>query len=280
MQNIEIQCKSKGLNLTESIDEKVFISADYDMIIRVLRNILDNAVKFTENGLIDVSVSEGRGNDQGFAFIRIKDTGIGILPQQLDLIFMEFRQASEGLGRNFEGNGLGLTIAKYLVELMMGEISVSSDFGKGSVFTIKLPNLPHATPKQFTQPRIPDKMIKVLVVDDDDFSAELMHSFISKISSVVRVKDEQSALNALKNQVFDIAFLDINLGVGGSGIEVVKFIRQTETIKAMPVIAVTGYTEQVEMFGQEALNYFDKFLPKPFKRSVILNLITELLNKN
>jgi PAS domain S-box-containing protein len=115
--------------------DKIYSNLDERLFREVLNNLINNAIKFTNKGGITVTLS----SDPDSMIIKVKDTGIGIPPESLGLIFEEFRQVSEGYGRSFEGTGLGLTITKKFVEKLGGKISVKSKTDEGSEFTIVLP---------------------------------------------------------------------------------------------------------------------------------------------
>lgn len=129
--------EDKGVQLNVSTDsDSLEIACDGDKIGRVLLNLLSNALKFTgEGGMINVSLS----NRDGFAYISVKDTGIGIPDEMKGIIFQRFRQVDKSFTRRCEGSGIGLSLAKSLVEMHNGSIEVKSEYGKGSEFIIKLP---------------------------------------------------------------------------------------------------------------------------------------------
>ncbi|MHB1686013.1 MAG: PAS domain-containing protein [Ignavibacteriaceae bacterium] len=127
-------------NISAELDERIFI--------QIFNNLLNNALKFTKVGGITVEVDKEKDNDNVWAVLRVIDTGIGIPGESMEMIFEEFRQASEGLSRNYEGTGLGLTITKRSVELMKGTISVESKEGVGSTFTVRLPSSKEAFKQQ------------------------------------------------------------------------------------------------------------------------------------
>lgn len=130
----------KGLEFQiHSEADEITVFGKQEMLNRILRNIIDNALKYTEKGYVRIELSTEITDRMKWGAISVADTGIGIDTDQQELIFQEFRQASEGLGRGYEGTGLGLTISKKMVELMDGEISVESSPGSGSVFTIRFP---------------------------------------------------------------------------------------------------------------------------------------------
>jgi len=106
---------------------------------QILFNLLSNAAKFTKNGLIELSIKQGINEDAGYILYRVRDTGIGIAADKLEQIFEDFVQGSENTSHHYGGTGLGLAISKKLSHLMGGDIMVSSEIGKGSTFTLKLP---------------------------------------------------------------------------------------------------------------------------------------------
>lgn len=129
--------KSNDLNLIFDTDiEEKIIACDLDKLERILLNILSNAVKFTDSGgNIFVNIYDG----EEFVTISIEDTGIGIHKDKLDIIFDRFRQVDRSFTRNHEGSGIGLSLVKFLVEIIGGTISVESEYGVGTRFTIKIP---------------------------------------------------------------------------------------------------------------------------------------------
>ncbi|HVO74900.1 MAG TPA: ATP-binding protein [Ignavibacteriaceae bacterium] len=134
--------EQKGLKLNIDLRKNnITVLADEKLLERAVHNIVDNAVKFTHVGIINIETDENRKNGRPWGIIRIADTGIGISPEKMNIIFDEFRQVSEGGARTYEGSGLGLTIAKKSIELMEGKIKVESEIGKGSKFNIYLPRM-------------------------------------------------------------------------------------------------------------------------------------------
>lgn len=128
--------RQKGLELTfHSMAKEAPCHLDPDLFLNVISNLLNNAIKFTQKGSIQVKLNESGD----FWLIRIIDTGIGMSEEEIKLVWDEFRQASEGMGRGYEGSGLGLSIAEKYTRLMNGEINVESELGKGSVFNVKFP---------------------------------------------------------------------------------------------------------------------------------------------
>ncbi len=115
---------------------------DREIFLMVIGHLLQNALKFTNQGGITISCISAIEGTNHFLVMKVNDTGVGIHPEDLGMIFKEFRQASEGVGREYEGTGLGLTIAKAYIEKMGGTIEVQSTLGQGSSFTIRIPGKP------------------------------------------------------------------------------------------------------------------------------------------
>ncbi|MFD2856167.1 ATP-binding protein [Seohaeicola zhoushanensis] len=136
MRTFTPQAAAKRLELTCQVDETLpeFMS-DPNRLEQVLRNFLSNAIKFTDSGSVDLAVRRD-GNDIVFA---VKDSGIGIKPEEQDVIFEAFRQADGTISRKFGGTGLGLSISRQLAEMLGGDIDVESAPGQGSTFSIRLP---------------------------------------------------------------------------------------------------------------------------------------------
>ncbi len=135
-QLFEAVAAEKGLLIELKLpDDAFYINADKDLCFSILDNLLNNAVKFTEKGKITVSAKQTGDK----TIIEVQDTGIGISEKDQEIIFEEFRQASEGLSRKFEGTGLGLTIVKKYTEAMGGTIKLKSKVGEGSTFTLEFP---------------------------------------------------------------------------------------------------------------------------------------------
>lgn len=134
--------EDKGLNFNFNCDlESAHCSIDVKMFNKVMTNILNNAVKFTQKGGIEISLNSGTIERKGAYCIKICDSGIGIPEDKKSLIFEAFRQISEGMNRLYQGTGLGLSVTKKFVEIMNGEITVDSKINVGTTFEIKFPSL-------------------------------------------------------------------------------------------------------------------------------------------
>jgi PAS domain S-box-containing protein len=288
-----VMAEEKGLYVkVSSHDEELFSFLDERLFNSIIGNIVNNAIKYTNTGGVEINIDKkGEKNDR-FVSVKIKDTGIGIPEDSLKIIFDDFRQVSEGIGRRFEGTGLGLAITKRYVELLNGNISVVSEFGKGTIFTIEFP----ATIK--SEIEIPEKeavisqkvtpgikkpvdsktLPKVLLIDDDDSVSVLLCAILKNTCNVEYAKTSDAALDLLGKKVYEIILLDINLGKGLSGLDILKQVREKPEFKNTIVIALTAYAMSGDK--EKFLNAgCDRYISKPFSRQDVLNVINEVMQK-
>jgi CheY-like chemotaxis protein/two-component sensor histidine kinase len=274
--------KEKGLSFEiEIFKEDLIVSSDEKLLEQIFRNLLDNAIKYTENGGIRIVVEEFIDESQSkFCAIKVIDTGIGIPQKNLNVIFDAFRQLSEGVTRRYEGTGLGLTIAQKMVGLLNGKLLVESKEGEGSSFTILLP-LPFVAivPEIEEAKTITDHSIKasgsipnLLIVEDYLMNVDIMKYFLNDIARMDHTCNYEETLEAIKKAKYDIILMDINLKDSIGGLELMKEIRKTEAYNKTPIIAITGYTSSVDQdtFLKEG---FTGFLAKPFNQRQLRDII-------
>lgn len=278
----EINATEKGLKFEKIIKPKTILAEiDEKLFLDILNNIVNNAVKFTDKGTIKIEACS-KNRD---LIIKVTDTGIGISKHNKELIFEEFRQESEGLSRSFEGTGLGLTISKKYARMLGGEISLESEYGKGSTFTLTIPNsvLKQETGIiETTGETEPDneecfnqKIKKILIVENDIISIELLKAIVKKSASIDFATDGVRALEKAKEAKFDLILMDINLGEGLTGIEVTKKIRKLKDYKDTPIVAITAFAMDGDK--EEFLNAgCTHYLSKPFRKSEFIKMFNEL----
>jgi PAS domain S-box-containing protein len=289
LKSYELQALEKNLRLNLEADPTITVNTDEQLLKQLLRQILDNAIKFTEKGSISVDISTGKSKAEGFVTISISDTGIGIDKDYHELVFQEFRQVSEGFGRKYQGSGIGLTICKKIIDLLEGRITLESVPGKGSTFYILLPYHEEADFRTETIPvskRIPEEMkVKkaelpwVLLVEDNLVNKELTEFFLRKTCRVDYAPDGASAIEKVKAKKYVAILMDINLGYGMNGIEATKEIRKIKGYREVPIIAVTGYTmsgDKDSLIAQGCTHY----LSKPFDQASILEIMNSILHNS
>jgi CheY-like chemotaxis protein len=250
-----------------------------------LNNLINNAIKFTKQGVITIKSNYKIINDKEFACIEVHDTGIGIDEKHLSIIFEEFRQASEGNSRAYEGTGLGLNISLRFARLMAGNITVESEVGKGSVFTLWLPAVDHEIeiidkPKSnANNTDIYIEILKdknVLLVEDDPDSRKLV-AYILK--TFCKLDVVENGVNAIKNaeiKKYDAILMDISLRGGISGIETVNEIRKIKGYKKTPIAAFTAnaMSGHKDEYLKEGCTHY---ISKPYTKIELLNLLNEML---
>ncbi len=278
--------EKKGLALKiNTPTERIEASLDRASLQRIVKSIVDNAVKFTDEGSVTVNVTA----DDSRVHIAVQDTGIGISETFLPHVFSEFRQESVGHSRSYEGSGLGLAITKRLVELMGGAITLESEQGTGSTFTVSFPRTAtdelHVTengvPKRSSRARREQETVpsRVLILDDNTDTLALTRHQLRGLYDVKTVADADSALETARTSTFDALLLDINLGGGHDGIDVLHAIRELDRYKDVPIVALTAYA----MPGDEdrfLAAGFDAYLSKPFTKAEITEIIAHALESS
>ncbi|TAL69913.1 MAG: PAS domain S-box protein [Bacteroidetes bacterium] len=276
------------LKLDTDIDN-YYISTDQKLVIDILNNLVNNAIKFTPDGEVVLAIKKLITDNKEFVLLEVRDTGIGVHEKDYDTIFDEFRQASEGLNRGFEGTGLGLTLTKKYVELLGGTIKVRSKLGEGSTFTVSLPvydKLLTETESDIdefvTVDNINDvdkKSVKpmILYVEDDEVSILLVDKILSNGFDMEYAKSYEEAMSKVKEDLYSMILMDINLGKGKNGLDATKDIRKMNKYKDVPIIAVTAFAMQGdrEEFISGGCN---DYLSKPFNKADLLNIVNKYSN--
>ena len=226
------------------------IRSDSTKIRQALINLIGNACKFTENGKVSLSCQVER-DDQDVSWVNFKvsDTGIGMSEDQLKKLFKDFSQADASTTRQYGGTGLGLSLSRKLSRLMGGDITVESVFGKGSTFTMTIPRYPAAesstqlnadsSNNSEIEMQVVDRRGRVLVVDDDDHSLEMIKRFLLKASfDVLNAPNSEAGLEQARTSNPDILIVDIHASQL-SGWDMLAKIRADEKLRTLPVIVVS-----------------------------------------
>lgn len=277
--NATKQQNTLSLHFDDEIPKSIL--ADKTRLYQILMNLLGNALKFTHNGKVDLTVAKRRENKACVElYFEVKDTGIGIPADKLDYIFETFTQARADISRQYGGTGLGLAITKKLIKLHGSEINVDSKEGRGTTFSFML-SLPK-TIKQKNEKELGSQMFtdkKVLVVDDNDINILIAKRILMKwglqIDSAI---DGAQAIKAITSNKYDLVFMDINMP-GINGFETTVIIREMEDeyYKQLPIVALTASTLQSDesKFEESGMN---GHLLKPFKASEIKRILVKYLS--
>lgn len=257
-------------------------------IRQILVNIIDNAIKFTEQGEVAVTVAEVECPQRKSNLeITVDDTGIGISPDQLKELFKPFKQADDSTTRKYGGSGLGLVISKQLSELMGGGLSVYSERGVGSQFTITIPmersdsadesdTSEHDRRKDVEEKLARVENANILIVDDIPANQLILQMLLTniKINSVL-ANNGKEALRALRNGRFDMVFMDIQMPEM-DGYEATQHIRSDPRYNGLPIIAMTANAMPEDI--QKCSDYgMDSCLVKPINVNNVNEIVVKYL---
>ena len=274
---IRPRCKSMDHELTVTLPAKpMYLNADPTRLAQVVGNLLNNACKFTDKGgRIRLTVER----EGGQAVIRVRDSGIGIAADELPRIFEMFSQVDTSLERTQSGLGIGLTLAKNLVELHGGELEVhSAGLGHGSEFVVRLPILVE-TPKPSPGPTVseptPATARRILVVDDNRDSAESLAMLLKLTGNETHTAyDGLEAVKAAAMFKPEVVLLDIGLPKM-NGFEAARKIRADAWGKTMVLVALTGWGQEEDREKSREAG-FDGHLVKPVDHAALTKLLAEL----
>ena len=276
--SLRIAAQKKGLQLLLERPEGMpeFFRGDALRIQQVLVNLLGNAVKFTEQGQVKLSVRYADGVLQ----IRVADTGIGISSAQIERIFDPFAQADASTTRRFGGTGLGTTISRQLVELMQGHISVQSELGVGSVFSVYLPLAIGRTPKaKLLQPVRALPSLQVLAVDDVPNNLELLQITLGRGNHQVTIAHGgEEAVQLCARTRFDLVLMDLQMPEV-DGLEATRRIRAHERatgLRPTPIVALSASVLEADRRNARAAG-MDGFADKPIELARLYAEIARVL---
>ena len=277
--------KQLQLDFKEKLPETLTLEGDPFRIRQIVENLLSNALKFTAAGGITLQ-AEYHGNQFVFS---VSDTGCGMTASEQERIFKEFTRLSSAQGQ--EGFGLGLSITRKLVELLLGRIDIESAPGKGSTFKVSMP-LPSISPKPAPDTKepvitLPKIHLRIAIIDDDRIQMHLTEAMLHNAEEEVKglkvetvcCEQPEELIEQLKSRTFDLVFTDIQMPAM-NGFELLHHLRNQDFAQAqsIPVIAITARGDMNENdFLQKG---FAGMLQKPFNQSelkkVVKNALTHL----
>ncbi len=292
------QARKKAISLSLVLEKNVPVQVEGDpgRLRQVLVNLVGNAVKFTEQGSVFVRVSTiGNGGYYASVAIEVQDTGIGISPDSMRQIFECFSQGDGSTTRKFGGTGLGLTIAKQLVEIMGGELTVQSELAKGSIFRIAVPfrRLSDITVSDITSAVEPgvseqkpvvsgaadEKVLgRILLAEDNRVNQEVCAEIINHLGYRVDiVSNGQEAVAAFEKNSYDLVLMDFQMPVM-DGIEATHRIRLLDRKKGQHTTIVALTARVMEGDREECLERgMDDYLSKPFSMEAMRQMLERWL---
>lgn len=240
---------------------------------QVILNLIGNALKFTNNGTVNVEVK--RQADNELVEFLISDTGVGIAAADLDRIFEKFITLDTSYGRTSEGTGLGLAITRRIVGTLGGTIAAESDIGKGSVFQVTLPlpvamEGPKTTVSKLTETQSPKHL---LVVEDNDINRVLMAKTLQHLGhQVTTAAGGAEAVEAAAKGQFDLILMDISMP-GVDGTEACSRIRAQNLAEGVDIVALTAHAA-ADDHARILESGFAEVATKPISRNELAQLIT------
>ena len=283
--------RAKNLPISISVAEGTprYLRGDPLRLGQILNNLLGNAIKFTESGEIAVRVRVEHTADEGDAFVfSVRDTGIGMTPEQIAKVFRPFNQADTSTTRTYGGTGLGLSISKQLCALMGGSLNVESEIGKGTVFTLrmKFELAPGGLPVLPGTPHLPLADLKqrsVLVVDDSENAREVLVAMLEANGVTARaVASGEEALLTLRGasalgETFDLVLMDWKMP-RLNGIETSYLIQCELQISHIPAIVMISAFERGKSVPGATEPKLDGFLIKPVKEAQLIDTISRIFD--
>ncbi|KLT64309.1 hybrid sensor histidine kinase/response regulator [Pedobacter sp. BMA] len=276
--------KSKGLGYLTQIDDNVpdTLTGDATRLTQIMVNLLGNALKFSEKGLLKTAVSiSSAGNNSITLKFRVSDEGIGIKAEKLERIFERFNQADDSITRNYGGTGLGLSIVKDLLEIQKGTIEVESSPGKGTTFSFEIPYLisddtdeGEVVRYKVLEPEWIGRSIHILIVDDNMMNQDLMANILGyRGFSFAIASNGLEAIEQVKNGYFDLILMDIQMPEM-DGYSATIYLR-TELKSDIPIIAMTAHAMSGEREKCITLGMND-YISKPVNEQELLALIEKV----
>lgn len=280
--------QEKGINFTINLpDCSMHSTLPHASVETALKCLLDNAIKYTFAGSVGVKLLPPTGEIENVR-IEVLDTGIGVSDEHHEIIFEDFRQVSEGLGRSFEGTGLGLTLARKIVRNLGGDIKIESTAGSGSLFIIELPgsildpegrqNYSRLKPDFIDEPVVTNFHPNVLVLEKDRMSGSILKVSIRDDYHVKLADDEEHLIELLKSEKFDVVLLSVLREEIQQSMELVAGIKRQPGYEGVPVLGMLVPTP-----GEQGINpedqLFDSVLHKPFFKKDLLEALAGVLGR-
>ncbi|MBK6753770.1 MAG: response regulator [Flavobacteriales bacterium] len=291
---LRFKAEDKKLYLRMDIDPMVpgSLQGDPTRLQQIIMNLVGNAIKFTTEGGVSVNMTATMV-DHAKALVRINvtDTGIGVATDRRDRIFEEFDQGQGSTAFKYGGTGLGLSISRRLAQMQGGDITVTSEIGKGSTFTVSIPfalakdaEIPHGQDPGVPSGTRPDgslRDLRILLAEDNEFNAMVAQDELADAIPGVQVDvavNGRIAVEMVQANDYDLVLMDVQMPEM-NGHEATRAIRALDGAKSrIPIIAITANVlkEEVERCKESGM---DGYVPKPFRREELVNAIATATNE-
>lgn len=279
---LSVEATDRGIDFNYIFkgDKKAIYISDSFRIKQMIINIVNNAIKFTPEGKVDLIITLGENNlSHDNLAIVIKDTGIGIKENKLKSIFDSFTQGEIFTERKYGGTGLGLSISKKILDLLDGNIEVKSEYFKGSEFIINIPiEKSNQTSLERKNERIefPEelKKYKFLIAEDDKYSRLLIEKIFMKLHlDADFVSNGKLAIKALENIEYDMLITDINMPEL-NGLDLCKYIRASKKFNKIPILGLTANVRRTDIEKYISIGMNNCIL-KPFNENDLVRIIAD-----
>lgn len=280
------KAQQKGIELLFSRTQDVpfYLLGDPTRLGQVLVNLVNNAVKFTDQGEIVLYVrTVKKSKDKVTLEFKVEDSGIGMTDEQIDGLFESFSQADSSTSRKYGGTGLGLSISKQLVNLMHGEIWVESEYEKGSCFYFNI-EFGVAEDKRFDDVFVLDELsgLRILMVDDNETARTIIGNYLDSFSfETTMAASGQEALTELvsADPPYDLVIVDWSMP-GMDGLETTRRIMEDRRIVTPPHIIMISAVAREDILAEPGAEYLSGFLTKPISPSSLFDAILQAYGKN
>lgn len=284
------KASEKNLKIINKLDPKMpeYFIGDDIRIRQIMHNLIDNAIKFTSKGTIEIAVKEIKSSKNTSTIeVSVNDTGIGLSTEQQSIIFNKFMQADRTTTRKYGGTGLGLTICKELVEMMGGAIEIESQQGKGSTFkftlTFQKSDKAAASKVSDSEKINHNKKLNILMAEDNRINAEFTREALNDLGCEVLIAHNGSiAIDLFKNSGnIDLVFMDIDMPVmdGYEATDRILKLEKKQQNKHTPIIALTA--NAMEGDREKCLNAgMDDYLSKPVKQKDLAKILDKWVDDN
>lgn len=285
LDTLSFKAEEKGISLSCTVDDIIpkKLIGDPTRLSQVLINLVGNAIKFTETGSVDILMKGEYIDDKNFRLhCTVKDTGIGMKPEDLDKVFDKFTQASTDITRRYGGTGLGLSISKKLVESQGGSIGVRSELGKGSEFFFHISYVVGNEENKVLKSEPTEAEIakvnrmNILLAEDNHFNQLVAIGLIKSIAKQAHIDAAThgiEVLNLLDKNKYDVIIMDIQMPEM-DGIEATRRIRASGNM--IPIVVMTAGVTPAELEAAMSAGSND-FIPKPFEPGVLIQKLARVV---
>jgi CheY-like chemotaxis protein len=275
---------AKGLRSSVNISSDIpgWSRGDALRLRAVLENLLDNAIKFTEQGAVALSVdAQPSSRERTRLIFSVSDSGIGISATEIKRLFRPFEQASESVAHRFGGAGIGLSFVRRLARAMGGNLTVRSEAGQGSTFCLSVivANVTEGAPgnrdesRQLENLALAGPAVRILCVEDNPYGRVVMNTILTQLGyEADYVGTSDAAVDAVVRGVYGLVLMDVKLG-GLDGLEATRRIRALSGVAGrIPIIGISGHADLIDEAVARAAG-MDAFLSKPVSPNGLVSAI-------